>query len=52
VLKLEEKLKKELNKGAIVITQTYHFKNWKPFKKMGTKSSDFRVGGDFYLYKV
>lgn len=52
VLKLEEKLKKELNKGAIVITQTYHFKNWKPFKKMGTKSSDFRIGGDFYLYRV
>ncbi len=50
--KLEDKLKKELNPGAIVITQTYHFKNWKPFKKMGEKSLDFRIGGDFYLYKV
>jgi hypothetical protein len=49
--KLEEKLKKELNKGAIVITQTYHFKNWKPFKKMGEKHSDYRLGGDFQLYK-
>src|SRR3989344_6832881 len=52
VEKLEGKLKKELNKGAIVITQTYHFKNWKPFKKMGEKHSDYRLGGDFQLYKV
>lgn len=52
VLKLEDKLKKELNKGAIVITQTYHFKNWKPFKKMGKKTKDFRLGGDFQLYRV
>lgn len=42
VAKLEKKLKKELHKGAIIITQTYHFKNWKPYKKLG----------DFYLYKV
>lgn len=52
VHKLEEKLKKELNPGAIVITQTYHFKNWKPFKKMGEPHSDYRLGGDFQLYKV
>lgn len=50
--KLEEKLKKELNKGAVVITQTYHFKNWKPLKKMGQKHSDYRLGGDFQLYRV
>lgn len=50
--KLEDKLKKELNKGAVVITQTYHFKNWKPFKKMGEKHSDYRLGGDFYLYRA
>ncbi len=31
--RLEKKLQKELKKGATVITQTYHFKNWKPFKK-------------------
>lgn len=34
VAKLEEKLKKELKKGSVVITQTYHFKTWKPFKKI------------------
>lgn len=41
VLRLEEKLKKELKKGAVVITQTYHFKKWKPFKKLG----------DFWFYR-
>ncbi len=39
--KLEEKLKKELHKNAVVITQTYHFRNWKPFKKQG----------NFWFYK-
>ena len=39
--KLEEKLRKELKKEAIVITQTYHFPNWKPFKKEG----------DFWIYR-
>lgn len=38
--KLEGKLKKELKKGSVVITQTYHFKTWKPFKK----------AGNFWLY--
>lgn len=42
VNKLEGKLKKELKKGSIVITQTYHFKTWKPFKKIG----------DFWLYRA
>lgn len=32
VKKLEKKLKKELKKGAVVITQTYHFDKWKPYK--------------------
>lgn len=41
VAKLEEKLRKELKKGAIIITQTYHFPSWKPFKKID----------DFWLYK-
>lgn len=41
VNKLEGKLKKELKKGSIVITQTYHFPNWKPFKKLG----------DFWVYR-
>lgn len=34
VKKLEYKLQKELKKGSIVITQTYHFPNWKPFQKV------------------
>ena len=42
VRKLEEKLKKELKKGSTVITQTYHFPNWKPYKKID----------DFWLYKA
>lgn len=42
VTRLEEKLKKELKKRAIIITQTYHFPNWKPYKKMG----------DFWLYSA
>lgn len=33
VSRLEKKLKKELKKGSIIITQTYHFPNWRPFKK-------------------
>lgn len=42
VKKLEEKLKKELPKGSTIITQTYHFPNWKPFKKIE----------DFWLYRT
>lgn len=41
VQKLEDKLKKEFKKEAIVITQTYHFPNWRPFKKLN----------DFWFYK-
>lgn len=41
VRKLESKLEKELKKGSIVITQTYHFLHWRPFKKKG----------DFWLYR-
>lgn len=40
--RLEEKLTQELNKGSILITQTYHFKHLKPYKKIG----------NFNLYKV
>lgn len=35
VIRLEGKLKRELKLGSMVITQTYHFPNWQPFKKMG-----------------
>ena len=41
VKRLEIKLKKELKKGAIAITQTYHFQYWKPFKKID----------NFWLYR-
>lgn len=41
VKRLEEKLRKELKKGSIVITQTYHFPTWKPFKKLD----------NFWLYR-
>lgn len=42
VNKLEGKLKKELKKRSIVITQTYHFKTWKPYKKID----------NFWLYRA
>ena len=41
VKRLEEKLKKELKERSVVITQTYHFPNWKPYKKLGS----------FWLYR-
>lgn len=57
VNKLEDKLKKELKNGALIITQTYHFKNWPPFKKIDL-SKDFDTkkdiigAGNFQIYKV
>lgn len=41
VSRLEEKLKRELKKESVIITQTYHFKTWKPFKKLD----------NFWLYR-
>lgn len=57
VNKLEEKLRKELKKGSIVITQAYHFKSWKPVKKIDLskkfdKTKDIKGAGNFQLYKV
>ncbi len=60
VSKLEPLLKKNLKKGSIVITQTFHFKNWHPYKKLlisdktvNTKlSKDGKLEGDFWYYKV
>lgn len=40
--KLEVKLQDELKGGSVVITQTYHFKTWVPFKKTD----------DFYIYRT
>lgn len=42
VQKLENKLKQELKKGSVAITQTYHFKTLKPYKKLG----------NFWLYRA
>lgn len=57
VKKLEEKLKKELKKGSIVITQIYHFPTWKPYKKIDLSktvnlSKDIQGAGSFWFYKV
>lgn len=58
VAKLEPKLKQEIKKGSVVITQTFHFKNWKPFKKIdlegiGKKTMwDITGGGNFNLYRI
>lgn len=35
IKKLEEKLPKEVKKGSVLITQTYHFQKLKPYKKLG-----------------
>lgn len=52
VSKLEGKLKAELKKNTVVITQAFHFKNWKPYKKLIRKTKDDKIGGEFWLYKV
>ncbi|OGE14702.1 hypothetical protein A3F00_03525 [Candidatus Daviesbacteria bacterium RIFCSPHIGHO2_12_FULL_37_11] len=59
--KLEPLLKRNLKKGSKVITQTFHFKNWKPYKKIlitdktnpNTRlSKDGKLEGDFWIYKI
>ena len=60
VAKLEPILKKNLKRGAIVITQTFHFKRWLPIKKLLVTDKIFPntplgknvVEGDFWIYKV
>lgn len=56
VERLEGKLRKELKKGSIVITQTYHFPSWKPYKKVDLSkeinfSKDIKGAGNFQLYR-
>lgn len=59
VEKLEPKLKKELKKGSLIITQTFHFKTWKPYKKIlitdkkqpNTQLGENKLEGDFRIYK-
>ncbi len=52
VNKLETKLKQELKKNSIVITQAFHFPTWKPYKKVLNKTKDDKIGGEFWFYKV
>lgn len=52
VNKLETKLKQELKKNSVVITQAFHFPNWKPYKKVLNKTKDDKIGGEFWFYKV
>ncbi len=57
--KLEPILKKNLKKGTKIITQTFHFKNWKPVKKIlitdqipNTLLGTGKYEGDFRIYQV
>jgi hypothetical protein len=52
VQRLEAKLKKELKKNSIVITQAFHFTDWKPYKKLTLKTKNDKIGGEFWFYKV
>ncbi len=60
VNKLEPLLRKNLKKGAKVITQTFHFNNWKPYKKIlvtdklsiNTPLGKNKLEGEFWIYKV
>lgn len=60
VEKLEFILKKTLKKGARVITQTFHFKGWIPYKKVfitdknqpNTLLGKDKYEGDFWIYRV
>lgn len=59
VEKLEPLLKRNLKKGAKVITQTFHFKSWKPYKKIlvsdknipNTLLGENKYEGDFRIYQ-
>jgi len=50
---LEKKLQKELKPGAIVITNTSHFSNWKPIKKIVTYPKKLRTPNfeTLFVYK-
>lgn len=53
VEKLFPKLTSELKKDTIVITQTFHFSNWQPIKKINLPGKDFiNGGGNFWVYRV
>lgn len=58
--KLERQLKKDLRKGTKIITQTFHFKKWKPYKKIlisdknhpNTLLGENKYEGEFWLYNL
>jgi predicted RNA methylase len=58
--KLEPVLRKSLKKDSRVITQTFHFKNWKPYKKElitdknepNTLLGKEKYEGEFWYYRV
>ncbi len=58
--KLEPILKRNLKKGSKIITQTFHFKNWSPYKKILITDKSLpnaslgknKFEGDFWIYKV
>lgn len=58
--KLEPILKKKLKKGSIVITQTFHFKNWQPYKKVLIQDKNKpnsglgpnKIEGEFWIYRI
>lgn len=60
VEKLEPLLKRNLKKGARIITQTFHFKTLKPYKKVllteknspNTLLGKDKYEGDFWIYRV
>lgn len=60
VEKLEPILKRNLKKGARIITQTFHFKGWIPYKKVLIKNANTpnallgknQYEGDFRIYRV
>ncbi len=60
VSKLEPILQKKLKKGTRIVTQTFHFPNWKPIKKLlvvdklspNTLLGKGLVEGDFWIYRI
>ena len=60
VSKLEPILRNNLKKGARVITQTFHFKHWRPIEKIlitdknnpNTLLGENKYEGDFWIYRV
>lgn len=60
VAKLEPILRSNLKKGSRVMTQTFHFPKWKPYKKVlltdknvpNTPLGKNIVEGDFWYYRV